>query len=212
MHRNRKRTVIEIIIVVACLALSTVSLPTFFGRVGIYHYESKKAQCENHLSQIAKAMAMYLLKCGDNSFYAVPAESFRGDCWLASLYWSGIIKDPQVFLCPGSGDKGKIPGRPPKDLSLASAVPADAVSYAGLCYGLKGKYAHRSTPTFTESALSSACILACDDNEGTLNHSVGICVVYFDCHIEFHPGPRSETYDLIGAAGSPYWYLDSGEE
>ena len=210
MDRKRGLTVIELlVIVILCVGLVFFFMPA--GRHG--GGEARKALCQHHLSLIAKGMQMYLLKYGDNRMYSMPAESFRGGCWLASLYWSGIINDPQVFFCPGSADREHLPPRPPKDLSLASAIPADAVSYAGLCHGLTGKYAHRNTTRFTQCrGPSSACILACDDNEGTQNHPHGICAVYFDGHVEFIPGPRSETYDLIGAAGSPYQHLDSGEE
>ena len=212
MRRDRGLSVIEILIVVICVLLAFLFLPRLLLDGGRGHPPAYKVRCQSNLSQIAKAMNMYLLKYGDNSMYAIPAESFRGDCWLATLYWTGIIREPRVFVCPATYDSGRIPGRPPRDLASGRTIAADAVSYAGLCCGLKGKHAHRNTDSFTESAISSACVLACDDNEGTRNHSDGMNVVYFDSHVEFVPGKRTTTHDLVGAAGSPYEHLDNGEE
>jgi len=174
--------------------------------------EARKMKCASNLRNIAQAMNLYLMKYGDTSMYAIPAHSFRGDCWLASLYWTGMVEEPKIFLCPGTSDAGRIPSRQPPDLSAAGAVPADAVSYAGLCLGLTGARSHRNTKWYSDSTISVASVLACDDNEGSQNHSGGMNVVYFDTHVDFAPGPSADTYEQIGARGSPYEYLDSGED
>ncbi len=175
--------------------------------------EARKVKCASNLRNIAQAMNLYLMKFGDSSMYAIPAHSFRGDSWLASLYWTGMVDESKVFLCPGTSDAGHIPRRQPSDLSAAGAVPADAVSYAGLCWGLTGARSHRNTESFSESAVYySESALGCDDNEGSQNHSDGMNVVYFDSHVEFAPGSSADTYEQVGARGSPYEYLDSGED
>jgi prepilin-type processing-associated H-X9-DG protein len=209
MPRNRRLVVVEILVVVACVIIVWLLLSSAHRRP---RDESAKVHCQSNLSQIAKAMNMYLLQYGNNSMYAIPAQSFRGDCWLAELYWSGIVKEPKGFLCYNSDDSGTIPARRPANLALGSAIAPDAISYAGLCKGLTGRFAHRNTRTFTEAAISESSALACDDNEGTNYHGDGMNVVYFDGHTEFKPGTKAQTYDLIGAKGSPYEYLDSGEE
>ena len=168
-------------------------------------------RCASNLHRIAEAMNLYRDRFGGTSMSAVPADTFRGDCWLASLYWTGLITEPGVFLCPGSEDDGAIAKRRPADLG-ADAVPADAVSYASLCRGLTGARSHRNTRWFTTSAISPASALACDDNEGGPHHTGGLNVVYFDSHREFREGEPAETYDLVGAKGSPYQHLDSGED
>jgi prepilin-type processing-associated H-X9-DG protein len=166
-------------------------------------------RCRANLRQIGTGMAMYLNTHGRNSFYSVPANAFRGDAWLASLYWSGLIQERRVFVCPSTDDDyTKIPPTQAVagDLTSADAIPPDAISYAGRCKGTR--FAHRNTDRFTCSGISSASMLACDDNEGTQNHEGGINVVYFDLHVEFK---RDTDYATIGAPGSDYQYLDSGE-
>jgi prepilin-type processing-associated H-X9-DG protein len=191
----------------ACVLLLLRCMPS----LGRARDEARKVRCASNLNQLAKGMNMYLLKYGDNSYYAVPAEAFRGDAWLASLYWTGIVGEPRVFLCPGTDDGKFLPATPPRDMTSDFAVEEDAVSYAGLCRGLTGPYAHRNTRYFTETAVGSASVMACDDNEGTQNHSDGMNVVYIDTHVEFIAGPPADTYDLIGAKGSKFEHLDSGE-
>ena len=213
MRRERGLSVTEILIIVICVGAAFVFLRfwAWDSRPPRGGYR-RGLRCQSNLSQIAKAMNMYLVKYGDNSMYAIPAQSFRGDCWLATLYWTEIIREPRVFLCPDSGDAGRIPSTRPSDLTAAWAVPRGTISYAGLCRGLRGKHAHRNTRSFSEAAISNACVLACDDNEGTQNHVDGMNIVYFDSHVEFRAGRKVDTYDLIGAKGGPYEYLDSGEE
>ena len=169
----------------------------------------RRGRCRNNLRQIGMGMAMYLNTLGKNSMYAVPAEAFRGDAWLVSLYWSGIIAEPRVFCCPSTDDDyTKIPPTQAAagDLSRADAIPSGAISYAGRCRGTS--LSHRNTTSFNESDLTSASMLACDDNEGSQNHKDGINVVFFDAHVDFIP---EVDYATIGAPGSELQYLDSGE-
>ncbi len=210
MQKDNGLTIVELVVLIVCIAaVMILLLPVRLGRD---RAASRRVKCAWNLNGVAQAMNLYLNKYGGTSLFAVPAESFRGDSWLATLYWTGIVTEPKLFLCPATDDGGVLPAAPPDDLSAADAVPADAVSYAGLCKGLAGEYAHRNTRSFDESAISQASVLACDDNEGSQNHADGMNVVYFDSHVEFKPGDPSETYDLIGAKGSEYECLDSGEE
>jgi len=210
VQKNNGLTIVELVVLIVCIAAVMVLLVPV--RLGPARDEARKVKCASNLRGLAQAMNLYLNKYGGTSLFAVPTESFRGDSWLATLYWTGIVTEPKLFLCPATDDYGDLPAAPPDDLSAADAVPADAISYAGLCKGLAGKHAHRNTRSFDESAISQASAMACDDNEGWQNHDDGMSVVYFDSHVEFKPGDRSETYDLIGAKGSEYECLDSGEE
>ena len=209
VQKNNGLTIVELVVLIVCIAAAMILLLPVRDRS---RGQSRKGKCASNLKGLAQAMNLYLNKYGGTSLFAVPAESFRGDSWLATLYWTGIITEPKLFLCPTADDYGDLPAAPPDDLIAADAVPADAISYAGLCKGLSGKYAHRNTRWFYESAISQASVLASDDNEGWQNHGDGMSVVYFDSHVEFKCGDASETYDLIGAKGSEYEHLDSGEE
>jgi prepilin-type processing-associated H-X9-DG protein len=154
---------------------------------------------------------MYLLKYGDNSYYAIPVDpssaEFRGDCWVATLYWTGIVQEPKVFLCPATDDGDTLPATQPATLN-AAAVDAGACSYTGLRGG--GGTGHQKTLYFTETTCSSSA-MSSDDNEGSENHSDGMNVVYFDTHVNFVAGDSADTYDRLGlSTDEKYGYLDSG--
>jgi len=174
--------------------------------------DAARVRCANNLRQLSKAMCMYFLRYGDNCMYPIPAHSFRGDAWLATLYWAGLIDEPSVFRCPGTHDDGRLPRRPPRNLAAADAVEWDAVSYAGLCKGLT-RNRHRNTYAFVDACIAaSVSAMACDDNEGSRNHPHGLVLVYFDSHVEFKAPGGAETYDRVGTRGAgALEYLDSGE-
>jgi hypothetical protein len=199
---------LRLVDLLAILFLAAIVGGMFMPTLGGPGRDAVKARCRSNLRQIGVAMAMYFNTRGQNAFYAVPAKAFRGDAWLASMYWSGMITDPRIFRCPGTDDAGVIP--PIRfeagDLSSADAIPADAISYAGRCRGTA--LTHRNSSVFTEAGLSVASILACDDNEGSQNHTDGILAVYFDTHVDFFPDADPAT---IGAPGSEFKHLDSGE-
>jgi prepilin-type processing-associated H-X9-DG protein len=205
-HEGRRFRMRDVFVVLFCLVVGSGLLLTGCGRA---RDEARGNRCASNLSQIGKGMAMYLNIHGRNSTYSIPAQAFRGDAWLASLYWSGIIMEPRVFVCPATDDDyTKIPPTQAAagDLNSADAIPADAMSYAGRCKGTT--FTHRNTSDFTESNLTSASALACDDSEGGANHQDGINVVYFDAHVDFMVDVDLAT---IGAPGSEYQHLDSGE-
>jgi prepilin-type processing-associated H-X9-DG protein len=193
-----------------CLVVAGgVLIYCFLPRLGRARDESRKVRCASNLSMIGKGMSMYLNTLGGDVFYSVPAHAFRGDAWLASLYWSGIVVERRVFVCPSTDDDHSM--IPPTqaaagDLNSADAIPSGTISYAGRCRGTS--FAHRNTAFFSEAGLMSDLILACDGNERPPNHSDGINAVFFDTHVEFVEDVDPAT---IGAPGSEYQYLDSGE-
>jgi prepilin-type processing-associated H-X9-DG protein len=202
-------TLIDLFAVLFSVLIVVGALTYYLYPRGRNGHEAHSVRCAANLSQIGKGMAMYLNTLGKNSMYPLPADAFRGDAWLASLYWSGLIAEPRVFYCPSTDDDyTKIPPTQAVagDLTSADAIPPDAISYAGRCKGTS--LAHRNTTRFNESGLASASAMACDDNEGTQNHKGGINVVYFDAHVDFIP---LVDYATIGAPGSEFQYLDSGE-
>jgi prepilin-type processing-associated H-X9-DG protein len=210
MREGRGLRLIDVFGLLFCVAI--------LGGVLMYYFRpgdrrpsgpARKVHCRSNLRQIGTAMATYLNTLGRNSFYSVPAHAFRGDAWLVSLYWSGIFQEPKLFCCPSTDDDyTRIPATRAAagDLTRAEAIPSGAISYAGRCRGTS--FTHRNTTSFMESGLPSASAMACDDNEGTPNHEDGINVVFFDTHVDFIEGA---DYATIGAPGSDYQYLDSGE-
>ena len=210
MHRNRGLSLIELLLLIVCAGVVAVIL---FAVRAEERREAHKAMCKTHLRQLAQAMQLYMLQFGDTSMYAVPAPSFRGDAWLATLYGIKPACWGPFLRCPATRDTLHVPEERPADLAAASAIPADAISYAGRCHGLTGSLASRNTHDFSESAISpAASAMACDDNEGPQNHRDGVNVVYFDTHVEFKPG--SGLYREIGKPGASVAelrHMDSGE-
>ena len=211
MSKRKGFTIIELLVVIAIIAILAGMLLPALGRA---RDEARKVRCQSNLAQLAKAMNMYILKYGGNSMYALPdPTSFRGDCFLAELYWSGVIEEGKVFLCPATSDNGKIPSKATRSTAFdAATVDDDAVSYAGLCKSGAGRAL--DTTEFTESTVSSSSAMACDDFDKTgdsPNHSDGVNIVYFDSHVEFKPG--DDLYKEVGTNSTDcpeLHYLDSG--
>jgi len=205
MTKRKGFTIIELLVVIAIIAILAGMLLPALGRA---RDEARKVKCASNLKGIAQAMNLYLNKYGGTSMFAIPAESFRGDCWLVSLYWCGIITEPKLFLCPATDDGGIIsPDEPTGANWDKDDVDDTACSYAGLCKN-SGK-AGRDTMAFTESSISQSSMLASDDDDVIENHSDGMSVVFFDSHVEFKTGEKADTYEKLGVS-APYVYLDSG--
>ena len=207
MKRSKGFTIIELLVVIAIIAILAGMLLPALGRA---RDEARKVRSASNLSQIGKGMNMYLLKYGDNSYYAIPSTTFRGDEWLIAIYWTEICQEPRVFLNPATDDGGILP-EDSSGVTFGSAdtIPDSACSYAGLCKSVK---AGRDTTYFTESTITSSSALASDDNEGSTNHGDGMNVVYFDAHVEFK---ANVTYAELGTANpAEDWmvYMDSGSD
>ena len=129
-------TLTELLITVAVLAIA------FFALCYAMHYqrtEARRIYCRNNLNQLAKGVATYNNEM--NPAYPWPvgragcgtraAPDFGGAEWLAALYWTLVIPDPQVYLCPGSPDSNQF-GRALGSLGTPGGrpLPSTAVSYA----------------------------------------------------------------------------------
>ena len=213
--RIRGLTGLEVVaLLVALTALFTILIGAY---VELGTRPARRVRCLSNLRQIGQALHVYVTRFGAGQSYPVPAHSFRGDCWLATLHWSDILRDTGVFHCPDGPDPPPIPLRPP-DLSLADSVPADSVHYAGRCMGLRGGLAHRNTASLSQDALPPTSILACDDNEGRPHHT-GIVLyrqrlnaVFADGHADSLRG--DDVYGQVGRIGAnppELEPLDSGE-
>ncbi len=184
--------------------------------------QARRIRCRNNLNALAKGMATYLNEYGDNRFYPWPAgrpgcgtpesPDFRGAEWLASLYWTETLPDPDLFLCPVSGDtnhEGSDLGR--DGTPGGTRLPGGAVSYAALGDRSVGIYLTSRQGKAASYATSRLAIrddfppnepMACDDTDEPINHGEkaggGMSVVFFDSHVEFWSHTRVDLETGVG--------------
>ena len=214
MRRRRGLTLLEGIFLTILVAGACVFLAFVFRETARRREMSRRTRCRSNLNQLAKGMATYLdpggAGCGPRLFpYPLGRvrnlSDFNGAEWLASLYWTGVVPDPGVFLCPSSGDDNQA-GR---DLGSSRTCPAfgsQTVSYAGMHYysGTDDKGNHVGGAIRDDFPPSMP--MASDDTQGTINHGTadngGMCVLFFDSHVDFKTNEEIDVEHGVGDDGS----------
>jgi len=199
LRRDRTIVVVFVVIVAAVLAVLLA------GVLGRAREEARRIRCRNNLNQLAKGMALYVRDHDDNPFYPCPLgrtrnhSTYNGAEWLASLYWTGVVPDPGVFICPSAPDSNN-EGRDLGSYCQAATFGSQTVSYAGMHYGsLPGDGAigdYYPHPTDTP--------MASDDTQGDINHGGpdgGMAVLFFDSHIEFRTNAELDPRNAVGQKG-----------
>ena len=229
MRKRQGFTLIELLVVIAIIAILAGMLLPALARA---REEARRIRCRNNLNQLAKGMATYLNEHGDNRFYPWPAgrkgcgsednPDFGGAEWLATLYWTRVLPDPGVYVCPSSPDSnenGQNLGDhgcdneegtfEPGTGDNASKLQAGAVSYAGM--GDRSVYIYEKTKLERNPPSSYIAIrddfppnepMACDDTEGSINHGErengGMSVLFFDSHVEFWTHTKVDLEEGVG--------------
>ncbi len=220
MSRRRGLTLVEFVLTLVVVAVvGTILLVVLVRRARIARAYSQSIRCRNYLNGLAKGMATYLNEYGDNRWYPCPLGrgtrpgDYNGAEWLASLYWSGVVPDPGVFVCPASPDRNAL-GR---DLGTHRAVPgrfgSQTVSYAAMHYYSLTDADGLPTPGAIRDDFPPNMPVASDDTEGTINHGKadkgGMCVLFFDSHVEFRTNAELNLETSVGdRSGGPHHYAE----
>jgi len=193
----------ELVVLVCVLAvLAAALLPLIAAR----REEARIVRCRNNLNQLVKGMATYWNEHAHSHSLPCPLGrgrnpgTYRGAEWLASLYWTGIVPDPGVFLCPSSGDANE----DGVDIGAERAAPtfgSRTVSYAGVHYSspFTGAMMELSFQDFPFH--SSTTPMASDDTQGEVNHSGGMAVLFFDAHVEWRTSAELDPTRAVGQKG-----------
>jgi prepilin-type processing-associated H-X9-DG protein len=142
-------------------------------------------KCMNNLRQLGTGMIQYIDQYGKGRYYSWPGPqkpSFIGGQWVASMYWTKMLCEPDLYVCPKSGDENDDGGALGRSFG---PIGPRHVSYAGRT-GILGAI---------EDKMPSNTVMMSDDTEATANHDDrGMNLLYFDAHVEWnqHVSPLPE--------------------
>jgi prepilin-type processing-associated H-X9-DG protein len=206
--RKPRRTGGALVAVLVLVVVLVVLVGMLVPSLSICREDADRIGCRNNLNEIAKGMATYLNEYGDNCWFPYPLGQglrrydFCGSEWLASVYWTGLVTDPDVFVCPMSGDSND-DGR---DLGTARAIPGrfgpPTVSYAGLHYYSRRDEKGNPIPGAIRDDYPPNKPMGSDDTQGDINHGTlsngGMSILFFDSHVEFRTNTELHLKEAVG--------------
>ncbi len=173
--RGRGFTLIEVLVVIAIIAILAAILFPVFGRA---RAKARSARCQSNLHQIGMAFAMYIQDYDELYPWAVDAaDKYCPDIWAGYPQWQALIgqmpmvhevlmpycKNLEVFHCPSDG------GFDALDDSPSNLIPARPTAFEA--FGTS--YFYRTEITFRMFITGQI------PNETAIN-------MYFDSHGGFH--------------------------
>jgi len=207
MNREKGRggfTLTELVVLVIILA---VLAGTLLPSITRYREESCRIRCRNNLNMFAKGMATYANEWGGRDWIPCPLgrgrdpNTYNGAEWLATLYWTGVVPDPGVFICPSSGDTN----RDGLDLGSHVAAPtfgSQTVSYAGVHHGSRPQGTDgRPPPAIDLGDFDPTDPMATEDTQGDPHHDGGMAILFFDSHVEFMSNTEIGPGNAVGERG-----------
>jgi prepilin-type processing-associated H-X9-DG protein len=214
--------VLIVVVVIGALALFLVVVigilaAMLLPAVARARGEARRIRCRNNLNQVAKGMATYLNEHGDNRFYPCPLNrgaepnNYNGAEWLASLYWTYVVPDPGVFLCPSSGDTNHNGLDLGTERAAQGRFGSQTVSYAGMHYHSLTDAAGQPIPGAIRDDFPPNMPMASDDTQGTINHGSrsngGMGILFFDSHVEFATNTEVDLERAVGRKPGLLWQL-----
>ncbi len=179
---QRAFTLIDLAVLMGVLAICFVA--ALIPALSRSREEARKMKCKSNLRQLGTGMIQYIDQYGKGRYYTWPnteKASFNGSQWIASMYWTSLIREPDLYLCPSSVDDNHDGGALGRKFTTIRDMD---VSYAGRD-GRLGVIVGK---------MPSNTLMMCDDGEDPTNHDDGVNLLYFDAHVEWSSSvsPRSE--------------------
>ena len=100
MNKNNGFTLVETMAIIIILGILVVVLLPALSQVS---ERPRSGRCKANLSQLGKAINLYLLDLGKQVHY--PQRSAQG--FVAELYEERILIEPESYLCPSTADTNR---------------------------------------------------------------------------------------------------------
>jgi type II secretory pathway pseudopilin PulG len=206
IHRTDMRTgltVLEVVVLVLIVAaLAAALLPALARR----REEARRIRCRNNLNQLGRGMVVYLSEHGDSRWFPCPLgrgvrpDDYNGAEWLAALYWTRVIPDPGLFVCPSTTDTNHNGADLGTRHAIADVFGPRTISYAGMHY-----QSDSQEPGAIPDDYPPDKPMASDDTQGDVNHGTlrngGMAVRFFDSHVEFRTNTELDLRRAVGQEG-----------
>ena len=171
--------------------------------------EARRIRCRNNLNQLAMGASVYLVEHGEGRYYPFPLgrgtrpDDFNGAEWLASLYWTAVVPDPAVLICPSSPDSNNDGASLGADGAQPGLFDEQTVSYAAMHD--RSLTDATGTPVALRDDYPPNMPMACDDTQLSVNHGEprngGMSVLFFDSHVEFKTNTEIDLERGVGETG-----------